>query len=519
MQSVDHYSLPIATDSERLLADIPPGDDPLTEIASADELQPTITEVDGPIPRFIAIDQSMVQDKRDSQEMSFLIPTEQADTSRQMSGEESFANGTTSPLTLPLSISTPTKRNEHKKAGLKHPPVSPPRKQDPGPLLLPPLSRPPTTGLPGLPFYQDQTYPSLVQMPHLPDPQAPSTLPMHSQTNPLFLQYHIPPGGYQMTRPLLEDPASFGHCPCYLTHSFMPHSAPPYQQVYVPIQPGTAPYASLSTSQESQLLPELYTAPRQTLIPAQPYPNMEHIFPYNPTYPRHSLYIPYAIEEALTHVQPPTSILEKTKTTRGQSKRDQSRKRELESAHKLGEDNPSVSHIKRSKMEPAPQPALPGDLLPQQVPHNITSAPPYYRTDNMVPYITTNVNSYYPQYLPAPGSAYPQPPFPYYQHQPEPEKRQQSRRALFQFQGAPPSEDSLGVQPLDKTPQKKMSPTSTSNVTSSDVECSSKNSDHPCGIVQQNSGNSTLLRQNRSNIPPPISVPPHINNFVISDTN
>ena len=500
MQSVDHYSLPTATDSERMLGDITQGDDPLTEIASADELQPTITEVDGPIPRFIPIDQSMVQEKRDSQEMSFLIPTEQADTSIQVTGEENFAND----ATPPLPISTPSKRNEHKKAGLKHPPTSPPRKQDLGPLLLPPLSR-----LSGLPFYE-QTYPSLVQMPHLPEPQAASTLPTHPQANPLLLQCHIPPGGYQMTRPLLEDPVSFGHCPCYLTHSFLPHSAPPYQQVYVPLQPGAAPYPS----QENLLLPELYAAPRQALVPAQPYPNMDHIFPYDPAYPRHSLFIPYAVQEALTTLQSPAAVAEKNKTSRGQSKRDQARKRELESAAKVGEENPSAPHVKKSKMEPVPQP----DLLPQQVPLSMTSAPPYYRTDGMLPCISTNFNSYYPQFLPAPAN-YPQPPVPCYQPQVEPEKRQHSRRALFQFQGAPSSEDSLGVQPLDKTPQKNMSQISTSTVTSSEVETSSKNSDHPCGVVQQTSGNSTLLRQNRANIPPPISVPPHINNFVISDTN
>ena len=500
MQSVDHYSLPTATESERLLADITHGDDPLTEIASADELQPTITEVDGPIPRFIPIDQSMVHDKRGSQEMSFLIPTEQADTSRQVPGEETFANGTISSQTIPLSISAPNKRDEQKKAGLKQPPASPPKhqKQDPGPHLLPPLSRHPAA-LPGIPFYHEQTYPSLVQMPHLPDQPS---LPIQ-QTNPLLLQCHIPPGGYQMARPILEDPLSFQHCPCYLTHGFMPHSAPPYQQVYVPLQPGAVPY----TSQDNLLLPEMYAAPRQTLIPAQPYPNMDHIFPYDPAYPRHSLFIPYAVQEALTTLQPPTAIIEKSKTTRGQGKKEPARKRELDSAPKPGEDNPSMSQVKRSKMDPMPQPALPADFLLQQAPLGMTSAPPYYRTDNMLPCISTNFNSYYPQFLPA------------YQHQIEPEKRQQPRRALFQFHGAPPSEDSLGVQPLDKTPQKKMSPTSTSNVTSSEVESSSKNSDHPCGIVQQNSGNGTLLRQNRSNIPPPISVPPHINNFVISDTN
>ncbi|KAI6659931.1 hypothetical protein LOD99_14271 [Oopsacas minuta] len=511
MQSVDHYSLPTATDSERLLSNIT-SDDPLTEIASADELQPTITEVEGPIPRFVPIDQSIVLPRGDSQDPHFLTNIDQPDTSRQ-----DFVEGTVTNSHPPLNpISGPNKRNENKKACLKQlPPTQKPQKQDSGPNLLPPLSRLPPTA--GLPYYHEQSYPSLVQMSH-PTELHPSSTSLNPQTNPLLV--HVPPGGYQLTRPVLEDHLSFQQCPCYLTHGFIPHSAPPYQQVYVPLQPGSAPYAPLTgTGQDTLVYPDMYSGPRQTLIPTQSYPNIDHIFPYDPNCQRPSIFIPYAVQEALTTLQPPVSAPSgKTKTHRT-SKKEALRKRDLETATKSSED-PSM--IKKSKVDPVVPQTVPGEMLLQQAPHSSMTTAPHYRTDNILPCISANFNPFYPQFVPTANSFYQQGHVPYYQqHMIEPEKRQQSRRALFQFQGAPPSEDSLGVQPLENTPQTKMSPTSTS-ITTPEVDTNSasqisKNSDHPC-IIQQNSGNNTLLRQNRANIPPPISLPPHINNFVNSDT-
>ena len=514
MQSVDHYSLPTATDRERLLSNMTsPNDDPLTEIASADELQPTITELDGPMVQFVPIEQSMVPSKRDSEEATFLSSPDHINASRQESGEV--------PLTSSTATNSPpppcqNKRNENKKASHKLPSqAQKPQKQEPPTQLFPALPRPPPPA--GLPYYPDHSYPSLVSMPNLHEPH-PQTNPLNPQINPLLLQCHIPQGGYQLTRPLLEDHPALQQCPCYLTHSFTPHSAPPYQHIYVPLHPGSAPYAPIPTSQDALLIPDMYTGARQTFVPTQPYPTMDHIFPYDPAYQRPSLFIPYAVQDALTTLQPPVAVAGKGKTQRV-NKKETVRKRDLAVPAKPGED---LSLIKKSKVDSVPQAVVPEEVLVQPPPHPNMPAAPYYRPDNMLPCITTNFNPYYSQFVPTANNLYPQGHIPYYQPQQqiEPDKRQQSRRALFQYQGAPLSEDSLGVQPLENTPQTKMSPTSTS-ITTPEVDNSAthpNNSDHPCGVVQQNSGNTTLLRQNRANIPPPISLPPHINNFVISDT-
>lgn len=178
--------------------------------------------------------------------------------------------------------------------------------------------------------------------------------------------------------------------------------------------------------------------------------------------------------------------------------------------------------------------------------------------DTLLPYLPSHVNPCPAQFIPLAGHPLYNPsylPYPYYQNCPpmptDPpnydvainDKQKHSRRALFKSNEHPPfqpSEDSLGVHPLENSPQSRVFECDLNKVDEdfTDIPLEQNNTiktklhqkqhHQPqdeqllpnldgTSVNESSSTSSSSLRRNRSNVPPPISVPPCINHYTISD--